>query len=227
MNRRLAVFAKTTAVVLMSGIVSSAHIAALPNSVTIEQPAALPEPARAPGIALHLNTASGDGRAYLYVEQENGSRLVVFDVTDVAHIRMLRAVTLPSDGPFDFVGQLGDSAAVIRYRDRDSEALLDLRKPSSPMLKSLHNPSDAGQPDLAVPAATANATLRTNKAPHDYRVIDASDPTSPSVVYTAHLVTDSAVREETGTTFLLGESGLTIVRHPQREEEYEAQQMAN
>jgi hypothetical protein len=41
---------------------------------------------------------------------------------------------------------------------------------------------------------------------------------------TVRLVTDKTTRDETGTTFLLGSEGLTIIRRPRVEEEYEIHQ---
>jgi hypothetical protein len=58
----------------------------------------------------------------------------------------------------------------------------------------------------------------------DYQVIDASTPEEPILLYTAKLVNGRIRRDETGTTFLLGSEGLTIIRRPRVEEAYQAKQ---
>ena len=59
---------------------------------------------------------------------------------------------------------------------------------------------------------------------HDYQVIDivASVPTQ---LATAKDVKHRVTNDETGTTFLLGSDGLTVVRRPRVEQEYKVNQM--
>lgn len=227
MNERVtALYSKVvTSLIGAAMLVSTAHaqIASRSQQVVIEQPENLPEIARAPGVAVDLNADADDGGAYLYVEQENGKRLVVFDVTDPSRMKVARVIQLPTAGPFDFGERVGGSAILIRFRNEQSEALLDVRRAKSPELKMLGGVSYPDQIE-SLGSSTYLAgdapALETNKAPRDYRVIDASNPADPAVLYTAKLVTDSTTREETGTTYLLGESGLTIVRHPEMEKQY-------
>lgn len=198
------------------------------NSVIVEQPESLPELARDTGIALDLNTDSGDGSAYLYVEQEDGRRLVVFNVSDPARLRVVRVIKLSAAGPFDFVKRVGGSSILIRYRNDQREALLDVHKAKAPELKTLSGTAYFGRLEALAPStylAISDPVLGTSKAPRDYQVIDASNPADPAVLYTARTVIDSTTRDETGTTFLLGESGLTIVRNPEMEEQYAVEQM--
>jgi hypothetical protein len=63
--------------------------------------------------------------------------------------------------------------------------------------------------------------------PKDYQVVDTSNPANPAVLYNAKLVNSVLTRDETGTTFLLGSDGLTIIRQPRLEEEYQAEQRAS
>jgi hypothetical protein len=216
--------------VVMSLSSVGAQTASHSSRVIIERPETLPELARVPGVAFDLNLDAGNGGAYLYVEQENGKRLVVFDVTDPSRLRMVRVIQLPVAGPFDFGERVGDSAILIRFRDDQSEALLDVRKAKSPELKTLRGalyPDRIESLDSFTYLTRSEPALDVSKAPHDYRLIDASNPTDPTVLYIAKSVTDSTTRDETGTTFLLGASGLTIIRHPEMERAYETERAAN
>jgi hypothetical protein len=59
--------------------------------------------------------------------------------------------------------------------------------------------------------------------PLDYQVVDISNPELP-LIFTARQVTRKLEREETGTTFLLGSEGLTVIRRPRMEQEYQSRQ---
>src|ERR1700688_5180340 len=63
-----------------------AQIKSHSGNLIVEQPADLPEMAQTPGQALFLYQG-GDGETYLYVEQHNGGRLAIFDVTASAQIK--------------------------------------------------------------------------------------------------------------------------------------------
>ena len=77
-----------TAVAAVMGLLLTvpvqAQIKSHSGNLIIEQPADLPEMAKVPGQALFLYQG-GDCETcetYLYVEQQKGARLAVFDVTD-------------------------------------------------------------------------------------------------------------------------------------------------
>ncbi len=92
------------------------------SKIVLVKPTELPELARVPGQAMMLH-AKGDGRTLLYVEQNNGTRLAIFDVTDPAKIKQKAAPQLDAPGSFDFVASLGDYAELIRFRDGQGEAV--------------------------------------------------------------------------------------------------------
>ena len=96
----------------------------------------LPEPARQPGQAM-LPQDVADGRTLLYVEQNQGARLAVFDVTNPAHIKSDGSVQLDVPGPFDFVSTFGKRMEVVRFRQGQGEAVLDLNRADAPTLKSI------------------------------------------------------------------------------------------
>jgi hypothetical protein len=93
----------------------------------IVRPADLPEPARQPKEAMFLQDFA-DGRTLLYVEQNQGARLAVFDVTNPAHIKSHGSVQLDVPGPFDFVSAFGKRMEVVRFRQGQGEAVLDLKQ---------------------------------------------------------------------------------------------------
>ena len=203
-----------------------AEIVSHSKNIVIEQPTNLPELAQRPGIAFHLYTESGDGNAYLYVEQHNGQRLVVFDVTDPGHVKMVRTVNLAVPAPFEFGEPVGDSAILLRFDNNQGVAVLDLHKATAPVLKTVNGLQYAGHAEPLGESTfmvTNNNQVNSASVSRDYQIVDASNAANPVLLYTANLVTRTITREETGTTFLLGQNGLTVIRRPHVEEEYQAE----
>src|SRR6202158_3489596 len=79
------------------------------NKVIVVRPADLPVLARVTGQAMLLHT-TGDGRTLLYIEQNEGAQLAIFDVTDPAHVKQEGSAQVEAPGAFDFVSSLGDYA---------------------------------------------------------------------------------------------------------------------
>src|SRR6266481_4424222 len=92
--------------------------------IIVTRPADLPELARKRGQAMLLH-ATGDGRTHLYIEQNDGARLAVFDVTDPGHVTVEGSAQVDAPGAFDFVSSLGDYAELVRFRNGQGEAVLD------------------------------------------------------------------------------------------------------
>ena len=230
MNTNSRIFrAITTSFLLGTAVLASsakAEIVSHSKNLIIEQPTNLPELAQRPGIAFHLYTGSGDGNAYLYVEQHNGQRLVVFDVTNPAHIKSVRTVNLSVPAPFEFAEPVGTSAILVRFYNNQGVALLDLHKAKAPVLKTITGLQYFGHAEPLGESTfmvTDNPPANTKNAPRDYQIVDASDAANPRILYTENLVTRTIARDETGTTFLLGQNGLTVIRRPRVEEEYQAE----
>src|ERR1700733_285380 len=73
------------------------------SNLIVVPPTDLPELARQTGEAMLLHDTI-DGRTLLYIEQNQGARLAIFDVTDPVHIKGKGSVQLGgAAGPFDFV----------------------------------------------------------------------------------------------------------------------------
>jgi hypothetical protein len=209
---------------------ASAQIVSHSKNLVIEQPANLPEFAQRPGIAFHLYTESGDGNAYLYVEQHHGQRLVIFNVTDPGHVKMVRTVNLAVPAPFEFAEPVGTSAILVRFDNNQGVAVLDLHKAKAPVLKTIRGLQYSGHAEPLSQSTfmvANNPPMDTANVSRDYQVVDASNAANPVLLYTANLVTRTITRDETGTTFLLGQNGLTIIRRPRVEEEYQAEQRAS
>jgi hypothetical protein len=56
--------------------------------------------------------------------------------------------------------------------------------------------------------------------PRDYQVVDISSPSQPVLLTTVKEVKHEVVKDDTGTTFLLGSEGLTVVRRIRVENDY-------
>src|SRR5258705_13138079 len=103
------------------------------RKVIVVRPSNLPEVARVTGQAMLLH-ATGDGRTHLYIEQNQGAQLAIFDVTDPANVIQEGSAQLNAPGEFDFVSSLGDYAELGRFRNGQGEAAVKLAKPKGPTL---------------------------------------------------------------------------------------------
>src|ERR1700733_15034155 len=75
-----------------------------------------------------------NGSTYLYVEQQQGALLTIFDVTDPQHMKLSKSVSTEARGTYDFVTPIGGSAELIAFRDGSGTAVLDLRKAKAPRM---------------------------------------------------------------------------------------------
>ena len=137
--------ATITVAIITAGITVAPAVQAKPKpkamttpdgtKIILASPQSLPELARQNGEAMLLHE-TGDGRTVLYVEQDRGARLAIFDVSDPSDIKAQGSIHLDASGPFDFVAASGDRAETVRFRESQSEAVLDLRKASAPAIKT-------------------------------------------------------------------------------------------
>src|SRR5258707_4981495 len=146
----------------------------------------LPEQAQTPGNSLFLHSDNAGG-TYLYVEQQQGTRLSVFDVTDPARIELVVSTPLAAEGAFDFVRPLGNNAELVYFRDAQKEAVLDLRKAKTPVLRMILTVTDLGPAETLGESGflvTSQAYSYVPAVARDYQVIDiaASAPTQLATV---------------------------------------------
>jgi hypothetical protein len=195
------------------GILAAACIQASPsNTIVLVPPRDLPELARRSGEGMLLHE-SVDGKTLLYVEQTQGAGLATFDVTDPAHIKGVGTVQLHASGPFDFVSPLGDQAELIRFRLGHEEAVLDLHEETVPKLKPLHGVTLKGSVTPLGNDGITTTGLAT-EMDRDYQVLETSNSEELNRVFDMKRVRAEMTNTATGTTFLLEESGLYVIRRP-------------
>lgn len=212
---------------LAAPLASRAELRSKSGELIVVEPHSLPEQAQMAGNSMFLHSDDG-GNTYLYIEQQQGARLTVFDVTDPAHIKTVSSTPLSVDGPFDFVRPLDGRAELIRFRDGKGVAVLDLKKASKPSIRVVAGLVDPGPTEplgesgyLGVnePYAYVRAT------PRDYQVVDISTPSDPTLLATVKQIKHRVANSDTGTTFLLGNDGLTVIRRISVENDYKTHQM--
>jgi hypothetical protein len=205
---------------------AEAEIHSRTKELVVMEPRDLPEAAQAPGNSLFLHS-DNEGSTYLYVEQRQGARLSVFDVTDPARIELVVSTPLAADGAFDFVRPLGNNAELVYFRDSHKEAVLDLRKAKRPVLRVISTVTDLGSAETLGESgllATSQAYKYVSALGHDYQVIDIA-ASAPTPLATVKDVRHRVTNNETGTTFLLSPNGLTVVRRLSVENDNKVHQM--
>jgi hypothetical protein len=196
------------------------------NDLVVMEARDLPEQAQAQGNSLFLHSDNAGG-TYLYVEQQRGACLSVFDVTDPARIKLVVSTPLAAQGTFDFVRPLGYSAELLYFRDSQKEAVLDLRKTKRPVLRMISAMTDLGPAEPLGESGflvTTQAHEYTPAIASDYQVIDVAG-SIPTQLATVKDVKHRVTNDYTGATFLLGRDGLTVVRRLGVENDYREQQL--
>lgn len=133
-------------------------------------------------------------------------------------------MSIAAGSPYDFVETLSDSAALIHYRDNSGFAVINFKKFKKPVL------TEAPQfqhPAYAEPIGHDGLLLASTTHPAGqaegpkYQVFDVPNPSNPTALATVEGVQQRL--ERTGTLFLLSNKGLTVIRRPNKEEEYKFQ----
>jgi len=191
------------------------------NKIILVRPAELPELARVAGQALLLHE-TGDGRTLLYIEQNRGAQLAIFDVTDPAKIKQYGSVRLDARGSFDFVSSLGDYAELVRFRNGRGEAVLNLHKVKTPTLTTIQGLDSQGSMERLGDDGFINVNQpnpQSDANDPNYQVVDVSNRLQLNPVGDVRQVREKITNDETGTTFLLTSDGLYLIRRPAAEEE--------
>jgi hypothetical protein len=192
---------------LATGAVAATIVHANPSSnIVLVPPADLPALAQQTGEAMFLYDRF-DGRTLLYVEQNQGASLAAFDVTDPVHIKGEGSMRLSASGPFDFISPLGNQAELVRFR-QGQDAVLDLPRWRDPQLKTL--PALTWQDSAFTVAGEANDGLPAR----DYPGIDSLTGYELSRMFDVKQVRADLNKGDTGTTFMLTDSGLYVIRRP-------------
>jgi hypothetical protein len=195
------------------------------TDIRVVPSSALPEMAQQASQDLLLHD-SGTGTPYLYLEQKQGARLAVFDVSEPAHIRLAASVDTGVAKSYDFVQPVTSTLELIRFRDGSGSALLNLQKAKAPRIENLDRSAiqpiemlgDSGYLAVALQAKVLPADLQNQ----DVQVIDS---VRGSLLATVEGVTRTEQLSETGTVFLLGSHGLTVVRRLDVEQQHDIDEM--
>jgi hypothetical protein len=209
---------------LVAPLASRAELHSKSKQIVVLLPKDLPEQAQLGGESLFLHSDNA-GSTYLYLEQQEGARLTVLNVTDPARIRSVSTIPLEAEGSFDFMQPLNDRAELIRYRQTGNIAVLDLAKAKKPALRtvaSLRNPGTAEPIGVTAFLTVSGSYNYVRPMPRDFQVVDVSTPFDPVLLTTIKQVEHRIANDETGATFLLGSDGLTVIRQPSVEEDYQA-----
>jgi hypothetical protein len=162
------------------------------------------------------------GETYLYIEQEQMGRLVILDVTDPAHIKTVGIAQMDLPEAFDFGTRIGPSAFLVSFRNGKGSGVVDMRDPKRPVLRSI--------PDLPASEDTqrigrfgvlldGSSTSIAAREPKEYHLMDLSSPLHPRLIYLVKDVEKVVEKDDTGTTYLLGKEGLTVIRRPAVEQQ--------
>ena len=183
------------------------------NEVVLVTPANLPTFARQTGEAMFLHDTI-DGRTLLYVEQREGTQLAIFDVTDPAHVAGKGSVQLSAMGPFDFVADLGKRGELVRFRGGQGDAVLDLR--NVPVLLKVPGLDTRNSTILLTDDPSRLTGREVNAAvgqsTRDYRIFKSGESPSDDQVFEVKQVRQEVTNPDTGTTFLLADNGLYLIR---------------
>ena len=211
-----------TLTALAAPLAGNAQVRSQSGELVVLEPRNLPEQANLGGNAffLHSNDA---GSTYLYIEQQQGARLTVFEVTDPSRIKMISTTPLTVDGPFDFVRPLDGHAELIRFRDGKGVAVLDLNKATKPSIHMVSGLLDPGPTESLGESGYLGVNEPYNyvrAVPRDYQVVDLSAHRELVLLTTVKQVKHWVVNNDTGTTYLLGSDGLTVIRRMSVETNY-------
>ena len=203
-------------------LASHAQIRSKSGELVVMGPHNLPEQAQTPGNSFFLHS-DNSGSTFLYVEQQDGKRLTVFDVTDPSRIKSISSTELTVVGPFDFVRPLDGHAELIHFRDGKGVAVLDLKKASKPTMRAISGLVNPGRTESLGESGYLGVDepySYVRAIPRDFQVVDLSTPSDPTLLTTVKQVKHRVVNSDTGTTFLLGSEGLTVVRQTSVENDY-------
>jgi hypothetical protein len=206
-------------VVLASASFAAAEVISESKDVVVLQPQDLPQLSRAAGQSMEL-VSPGNGKTYLYIEQQQLAQLLILDVTDMAHIKEAGTVKLDLPAAFDFASSAGPTASVIRFRGTGTCAILSYANPLHPTLSVATDQIHGTEVEQinAHGLLISESRIPSSTVPQrDYQIVDSTNVQAPRLLSTVQDVQQTVQREETGTTFLLGANGLAVIRRPHQE----------
>jgi hypothetical protein len=194
------------------------------GSLVLMRPSDLPGDMQTFGDDMYLD--EGNGKTYLYVEQDGGKRLVVLDVTNPDKILDLATIPTPDAEPYDFVGPYGDGSVLVRYdrtvngrsiwrrlkvnTPRRSPVFVTWRKDCGVILDPLNNQA----------INVSSFSLQDHRLTDSVEVTDAST-SEPRLLGTIPGVQKTLTDPKRGDTFFLARNGVWILRDLSVERMYE------
>ncbi len=131
-------------------------------------------------------------------------------MTDPAHVKAEGSALVDAPGSFEFVSALGSDAVLVRFRNGQGEAVLNLRKAKTPTLNMIRGLSSQGAMELlgdTVLVVDDRPSRQSYLTDTDYQVVDISNPFRPNALPDIKQVLEKITNYETGTTFLLAADG--------------------
>ena len=192
-----------------------------PPNLEVVTSSALPPQALLPtqDLMLYSNRFTN---AWLYLEQKQGARLIVLNVSEPSKIRLAADVPTGLQKPYDLIPVRHKHYAIVRFRDGSGQMLLNLSHPRAPRLL----PAPASLPvatlsehNFESPAMELRTVGETTGEGQDIQVIEPG--ATPKPIATISHVTRQTYRRETGTLFLLGDDRLTVIRSLGKELDWE------
>ena len=203
--------------VLATTVSASASIYRPASTLVVQQPTT----AQVAGEDILLREL-GNGQTYLYVEEQNGGLLAAFDVTDPGHIKLASSVETGLRGSFNFVRPVGSSSELIRFQDGSGDSVIDFHKAKAPRVGLIEGGLSDPSENLGDSGYLAVGPLLRRTAvspqPHDIQVVETAG--APRLLATVTNVKQQVTRPETGTVFLLGDKGVTLVRRLDVEQQH-------
>ena len=146
----------------------------------------LPPQARVQGDAMTLYLKDLH-TLYLYIEEDHGRNLAIFDVRNPARIKFRKLVSINAPAPFDFEQLIAPHTILIRYRDGSGEAILNLSDAKKPLLQLT---SDKPTETYIIPVSNERAkqtgeAVQDTATPRDYQIVA---PNSQAPLITINLL---------------------------------------
>jgi hypothetical protein len=211
---------RTVAIVAFAVTVAAASVANArpPTNLLVVAPAELPELAREREDWV-FPYQTRIGRHILCVAHANAARLAILDVSDPRHITAEGIVAVDAPEAFDVVSMLGARAVLVRFRQNRDRAVLDLRDALHPSLTTVADRSFQGsirgRGNDAVTVIRQDGTATdASGAAFGASIVDAPPLPDLTKVYEVRGVRQEVTNEATGTTLLLSDDGLYLIRRP-------------
>ena len=217
---------QTMVVAIFAAVLSvQANASVRSKTIIVEFPSDLPELAQGRSEAMYLHH-TGNAQAILYLEKDQGRKLAILDVTDPAHIKAVGQVSIAAPSTYDFAQSLGNSVALIRYRDHSGFAVISFKSYKQPVLTAepdyLHPANAQSDGPNGLLLVSANGPSALAREPQ-YEVLSISGSSGATPLATVQNVIQRVDRPQTGTIFLLNDQGVTVVRCLGAEREHQTE----